>query len=104
VTNLQADAQRVPAAVLQRIWFFAPIAAGGLLSVLLTGGVLVPMGMQLNKDQQRLAELEALEDQVVLLRRELSTLNENRDQAQRPAIATWAPSWPSWKAKPMPAG
>lgn len=81
--NLQEDSQRVPAAVLQRIWFFAPIVAGAAIAALLTGAVLVPMGVQLNKDRERVAELEALQSQVVLLRRELSTLEENRDQAQR---------------------
>ncbi|MFN9692596.1 MAG: hypothetical protein ACK550_02150 [Synechococcaceae cyanobacterium] len=83
MTNLQDGNQRVSAAVLQRIWFFAPIVAGGALAALLTGTVLVPMGIQLNKDRERVAVLEALQSEVVLLRRELSTLDENRDQAQR---------------------
>jgi type IV pilus assembly protein PilO len=83
VINLQDGSQRVPAAVLQRIWFFAPIVAGGAIAALLTGLVLVPMGVQLNKDRERVAELEALQSEVVVLRRELSTLEENRDQAQR---------------------
>jgi type IV pilus assembly protein PilO len=83
VTNLQDGSQRVPAAVLQRIWFFAPIVAGGAIAALLTGVVLVPMGVKLNRDRERVAELEALQTEVVLLRRELSTLEENRDQAQR---------------------
>jgi type IV pilus assembly protein PilO len=83
VINLQEDSQRVPAALLQRIWFFAPIVAGAAIAAVLMGAVLVPMGVQLNKDRERVAELEALQSQVVLLRRELSTLEENRDQAQR---------------------
>ena len=74
---------RIGAAVLQRIWFFAPILAGGFLAALLGGTVLMPLLLQLNKERERVAELEALQGQVVLLRRELSSLEEKRDQAQR---------------------
>ncbi|MEB3168511.1 MAG: hypothetical protein VKK97_07230 [Synechococcaceae cyanobacterium] len=83
MTNLQDGVPSIPTAGLQRIWFMAPVVAGVGLAALLTGVVLLPMVVQVNKDRERVAELEGLQGQLALLRRELSTLAENRDQAQR---------------------
>ncbi|MEB3199719.1 MAG: hypothetical protein VKK62_04210 [Synechococcaceae cyanobacterium] len=82
MTNLQQGTQRVPASVLQRIWLFAPIGAGAGAALLLGGLVLFPLWANLDKDLKRLQELEALQTQVALWRRELSSLEENREKAE----------------------
>jgi type IV pilus assembly protein PilO len=80
VTNLQQGARPLHPQQLQRLWLGLPIAAGALLAAALAALVLVPQWRQMQRDGQRLAELEDLRDQVAMMRRQLSTLDETEQK------------------------
>ncbi len=80
MTNLQQGAPPLHPQQLQRLWVGLPIAAGALLATALGALVLVPQWMEMQRDGKRLAELEDLRDQVVLMRRQLSTLDETEQK------------------------
>ena len=80
MTNLQQGAPSVHPQQLQRIWLGLPIAAGALLATALAGLLLVPLWLDLQRDAQRLRDLQDLRDQVVLMRRQLSTLDETEQK------------------------
>jgi type IV pilus assembly protein PilO len=80
MTNLQKGAPLLHPQQLQRLWLGLPIAAGALLASALAALVLVPQWRQFQLDRQRLSELEDLRDQVVLMRRHLSTLDETEQK------------------------
>ena len=73
MTNLQNGAPRLSATVLRRIWLWAPIAAGVGLSAALILLVLMPLWVALQRDSERLQEVEAL----------ISRLPEERSRSQR---------------------
>ncbi|MFN5118980.1 MAG: hypothetical protein ACK5JJ_12870, partial [Cyanobacteriota bacterium] len=76
MTNLQESASRGTGLLLRRLWLWLPVAAGTLLTALLVGLVLAPLWSALQRDSQRLRELEAMRDQVSLLRTQLRSLDE----------------------------
>ncbi len=80
MTNLQGGERPLDPQQLQRLWLGLPIAAGALLAALLAGLVLVPQWLALQKDARRLRNLEELRDQVALMRRQLSTLDETEQK------------------------
>jgi type IV pilus assembly protein PilO len=83
MTNLQQGAPTVDPRQLRRLWVGLPIAAGGLLAALLTAVVVVPLGSAVQRESRRLEELQELRDQVPLLRRQLSSLAQAEEKAQR---------------------
>jgi type IV pilus assembly protein PilO len=85
MTNLQEakdnqDGAFTPA-MLRRLWFWAPIAAGGVLSALLLSAVALPQWLGISKDQQRLSELEAFRQQAELLKLQNLKLAKDRREA-----------------------
>jgi len=80
MTNLQQGAPALHPQQLQRLWLGLPIAAGALLATALAGLVLVPQWLDLQRDAQRLRDLQDLRDQAALMRRQLSTLDETEQK------------------------
>jgi type IV pilus assembly protein PilO len=81
MTNLQDGASRLSAATLRRLWVLAPACGLGGLGLLVMLGGLVPLWSILQKDSQRLQELEQIRDQVTLLRTQLATTRDDVEKA-----------------------
>jgi type IV pilus assembly protein PilO len=60
MTNLQDSASRISATTLRRIWLWLPIATGAALAVALIAAVLTPLWLSLERDSERLRQVEAL--------------------------------------------
>lgn len=60
MTNLQEAAPRISASMLRRIWLWVPIGAGAAAAVALIVLVLTPLWWSLQRDSQRLQEVEEL--------------------------------------------
>ena len=82
MTNLQQNAPRISGRLLRRIWFLAPVAAGGLVATLLAGSLLIPQWLAFQKDAERLRQLEALREEVTLLRGQLKVLDQNEEKGE----------------------
>jgi len=82
MTNLQQGAGGVSGALLRRFWVGLPIAAGGLLALLLTAFVLLPQWLGLQRDMKRQAELEELRSELALMRAQLNTSEISTEKAQ----------------------
>jgi type IV pilus assembly protein PilO len=82
MTNLQQGAGGVSGALLRRFWVGLPIAAGGLLALLLTAFVLLPQWLGLQRDMKRQAELEDLRSELALMRAQLNTSETSTEKAQ----------------------
>lgn len=82
MTNLQQNAPRISGRLLRRVWFFAPVAAGGLLAALLAGSLLIPQWLAFRQDAERLRQLEALREEVTLLRGQLKVLDQNEEKGE----------------------
>ena len=82
MTNLQQGAGGVSGALLRRFWVGLPIAAGGLLALLLTAFVLLPQWLGLQRDIKRQAELEELRSELALMRAQLNTSETSTEKAQ----------------------
>jgi type IV pilus assembly protein PilO len=82
MTNLQQGAPRISARLLRRVWFFAPVAAGGLVAALLAGSLLIPQWLAFRQDSERLRQLEALREEVTLLRGQLKVLDQNEEKGE----------------------
>ncbi|MEA5412161.1 hypothetical protein VB737_10330 [Synechococcus sp. BA-120 BA3] len=81
MTNLQQGSRRLPVASLRLIWLLLPAGVlGGLGLVVILAGM-VPLWAGLQRDSQRLQELEQLRDQVTLMRGQLVTTQENTEAA-----------------------
>lgn len=85
MSNLQQlkekrDAGLAPA-MLRRLWFWAPTAAGGALAALLLSAVALPQWLGISRDQQRLSELEDLRQQGELLNLQSLKLVKERREA-----------------------
>ncbi len=85
MTNLQADSTRLSPRKLRLLWFGLPAAALALLAVLLGVAVLAPLWSALQADSKRLRELQDLQDQVVVMRQQMASLDlrEERSLAQK---------------------
>lgn len=82
MTNFQGGAtgQRVTR---EQVLLWSPVALGGLLALLAAGFQLVPALQQLQRNQQQLADLQAQDARVPLLRQQLLKQKENLDKAQQ---------------------
>ncbi|MCS5697725.1 hypothetical protein NZK32_01515 [Cyanobium sp. FGCU-52] len=80
MTNLQQGAPRISARLLRRIWFWAPVAAGGVVAALLAGSLLIPQWLAFRQDSERLRQLQNLRDEVTLLRGQLKVLDQNEEK------------------------
>ena len=81
MTNLQQGSKRLPVASLRLIWLLLPAGVLGGLGLLLILVGLVPLWAGLQRDNQRLQELEQLRDQVTLMRGQLVTTQESTEAA-----------------------
>lgn len=81
MTNLQQGSKRLPVASLRLIWLLLPAGVLGGLGLLVILAGLVPLWAGLQRDSQRLQELEQLRDQVTLMRGQLVTTQENTEAA-----------------------
>lgn len=82
MTNLQQGAPRISARLLRRLWFWVPVAAGGLVTALLAGSLLIPQWMAFRQDAERLRQLQALRDEVTLLRGQLKVIDQNEEKGE----------------------
>ena len=81
MTNLQQGSKRLPVASLRLIWMLLPAGVLGGLGLLVILAGLVPLWAGLQRDSQRLQELEQLRDQVTLMRGQLVTTQESTEAA-----------------------
>lgn len=81
MTNLQQGSSRLPVSTLRLIWLILPAAILGGLGLLVVLAGLLPLWATLQRDSQRLQELEQLRDQVTLMRGQLVTTQENTEAA-----------------------
>lgn len=81
MTNLQQSAPRTSPQGLRRLWLGLPIAAGAVISLALVLFVLVPLWAAMRRDAARLRELQAMRQEVSLLRRQLATMDTRERQA-----------------------
>ncbi|WP_216906691.1 hypothetical protein [Synechococcus sp. CCY 0621] len=81
MTNLQQGSARLPVASLRLIWLLLPAGVLGGLGLLVVLAGLLPLWATLQRDSQRLQELEQLRDQVTLMRGQLVATQENTEAA-----------------------
>jgi type IV pilus assembly protein PilO len=81
MTNLQQGSSRLPVASLRLIWLMLPVAVIGGLGLVVVLAALLPLWATLQRDSQRLQELEQLRDQVTLMRGQLVATQENTEAA-----------------------
>jgi type IV pilus assembly protein PilO len=81
MTNLQQGSSRLPVRTLRLIWLLLPAAVLGALGLLVVLAGFLPLWTSLQRDSQRLQELEQLRDQVALMRTQLVTTQENTEAA-----------------------
>lgn len=82
MTNLQEGAPRISARLLRRLWFWAPVVGGGLVAALLAGSLLIPQVLAFRKDAERLRQLEAVRDEVTLLRGQLKVMDQSEEKGE----------------------
>lgn len=90
MTNLQSPLVPEEQILRQRLLLGVPIGLGVLVASLLAVGLLVPQLLRLRSDSQRLADLQALEQRIPLLRRQLDKTaldQENAERQQRKILA-----------------
>lgn len=84
MTNLQQGASRSLSALqFRRLWLWGPIAAGGILAAVLAASVLVPLVVRVQRDAARVGELEAMKNEVGLLRAQLRKMDEDVQKEER---------------------
>jgi type IV pilus assembly protein PilO len=81
MTNLQQGSSRLPVSTLRLIWLTLPAVVLGGLGLLVVLAGLLPLWAALQRDSQRLQELEQLRDQVALMRGQLVVTQENTEAA-----------------------
>jgi len=82
MTNLQHDSRSLSSQALQRLWLWMPAGALGLVALLVLAVAVLPELGALQRDNQRLEELEGMQQQLSLLRSQLKVLDENQVKAQ----------------------
>jgi type IV pilus assembly protein PilO len=82
MTNLQDGANRFTGSVLRRLWLWAPIAVGGALALALGATVITPLWLSLQRDSQRLREVEELKDQLSQQRLTARALDQQEEKVQ----------------------
>ncbi|MFM7085457.1 MAG: hypothetical protein ACKOXO_00440 [Cyanobium sp.] len=81
MTNLQQNAQILSPRTLQRLWFSVPVGAIGVATLMFAFAVLMPLWQTLQKDSQRLGELEVLRSEVSLMRQQLRAQDQQEEKA-----------------------
>lgn len=82
MTNLQQGAPRISARLLRRLWLGLPVAAGGVLTALLVGSLLIPQWLAFRQDAERLRQLQALREEVTLLRGQLKVVDQQDEKGE----------------------
>ena len=82
MTNLQQGAPRISARLLRRLWLGLPVAAGGVLTALLVGSLLIPQWLAFRQDAERLRQLQALREEVTLLRGQLKVVDQQEEKGE----------------------
>jgi len=82
MTNLQEGGGRLSGALLRRFWLGLPIAAGGVVALLLGAFVLLPQLLSLRGDMKRLGDLEEMQRQSALMRAQIRASQQSADKAQ----------------------
>lgn len=82
MTNLQEGGGGLSGALLRRFWLGLPIAAGGVVALLLGALVFLPQLLALQGDQKRMGELEQMERQSLLMRGQIRAGQQSADKAQ----------------------
>ncbi len=82
MTNLQEGGSGLSGALLRRFWLGLPIAAGGVVALLLGALVFLPQLLALQGDQKRMGELEEMERQSLLMRGQIRASQQSADKAQ----------------------
>ena len=82
MTNLQHDSRNLSSQALQRLWLWVPAGALGVVALLVLAVAVLPELGGLQRDSQRLEELEGMQQQLSLLRNQLKVLDENQAKAQ----------------------
>lgn len=83
MTNLQQNAPRVSGTFLRRLWFWGPLGTGALVAAILAGALVVPQWFAYLRDLERLRQLEALRDEVSLMRGQLKTMDQNEEKGEQ---------------------
>jgi type IV pilus assembly protein PilO len=82
MTNLQEGGGGLSGALLRRFWLGLPIAAGGVVALLLGALVFLPQLLALQGDQKRMGQLEQMERQSLLMRGQIRASQQSADKAQ----------------------
>jgi type IV pilus assembly protein PilO len=83
MSNLQEAANQQQQLLQQRLLLGLPIAGGGLLAVAATAVLTVPLWIGLQANNAKLQQLEALQQQIPLLRAQLAKSSADQEQAER---------------------
>ena len=85
MTNLQSTKEQrdggLAPQMLRRLWFWAPVVAGGALTALLLGAVAVPQWLAISRDQERLKALEERRQEAELLKLQTLKVVKERQEA-----------------------
>lgn len=82
MTNLQDGASRISGPVLRRLWLWVPIAVGAALALALGVTVITPLWLSLQRDSQRLREVEELKAQLAQQRLTARSLDQQEEKVQ----------------------
>jgi type IV pilus assembly protein PilO len=82
MTNLQAGRRPVSPLWLRRLWFYAPIGLGALVTLLLLFTVLVPQWLAVQKDLKRRSELQLLRDEVLVGKGQIQAMAASEERAK----------------------
>jgi len=82
MTNLQHDSRTLSSQALQRLWLWVPAGVLGVVALFVLAVAVLPELGSLQRDSQRLEELEGMQQQLSLLRNQLKVLDENQAKAQ----------------------
>lgn len=82
MTNLQEGASRISGTVLRRLWLWVPIGVGAALALVLVGTVITPLWLSLQRDSQRLREVEELKDQLAQQRLTARSLDQQEEKVR----------------------
>ncbi|MCT0223718.1 hypothetical protein [Synechococcus sp. CS-1328] len=83
MTNLQEGSQPFSPQLRERLLMGLPIAAGGLVALLLFLALVLPQWLRLRSDEDRVAALAGLQQRIPLLQGQLRQLDDNDTKAQR---------------------
>lgn len=82
MTNLQDGTRRIAGPMLRRLWLWLPIAVGASLALALGVTVTTPLWLSLQRDSQRLREVEELKAQLALQRLTARSLDQQEEKVR----------------------